>query len=77
MPALNSGSSQEIPRETGCFGVGWIGDAEKLLGRICFPGHWLNDTEAEEGWEDRGGEDYLYTVQLTLFLVLHGVIVYI
>lgn len=35
----------------------------------------LNNMEAEEGWEERGGQENLYTVQFNLFLVLHGVIV--
>lgn len=31
---------------------------------------------AEEGWEERGGQENLYTLQLNLFLVLYVIIVY-
>lgn len=53
------------------FGVWLVGYRDTLIWA-----NLLNNMEAEEGWEERGQENS-YTVQFNLFLVLHGVIVYI
>lgn len=56
-------------------GMWFVGNAMiELSGRTYFLGNLLSGMEADEGWEERGGQENLYTVQFNLFLVLHGVI---
>lgn len=56
-------------------GMWFVGNAMiELSGRTYFLGNLLSGMEADEGWEERGGQENLYTGQFNLFLVLHGVI---
>lgn len=76
MLTLSSRASKEPLREMAILGCGSWKMEDTLIRESLSPWELTRDMEAEEEWEERGQET-LCTVQLNLFLVLHGIIVYI